>query len=71
MDVVCVWGGKFVCACFCVCVQVCVQCVRVTQRACQCVCVSACVCHSLPVSVYSVRSTGDIVVVAVFITYTT
>ena len=39
---------------WCVCVYVCV-----------CVCVSVRVCHPLPVSVYSVRSAGDIVVVAV------
>ena len=58
-----------VCVCVCVfvrCVCVCV-CVCVSVRV--CVCVRA--CHSLPVSVYSVRSAGDIVVVAVFITYKT
>ena len=60
----------FVCVCVCVFVCVCV-CVCVCACVCQCVCVSVCVCHSLPVSVYSVRSAGDIVVVAVFITYTT
>ena len=70
MGVVCVWGN-FVFACVCVCVCVCAVCARDSASVSVRVCVSACVCHSLPVSVYSIRSTGDIVVVAVFITYTT
>ena len=63
-----VCGGKFVFACVCVCVCVCAVCARDSASVSVRVCVSACVCHSLPVSVYSVRSTGDIVVEAVFVT---
>ena len=68
MCVLCVCVGVCVCVCVCVCVSVCFD---ISVCASVCVCVSACACHSLPVSVYSVRSAGDIVVVAVFITYTT
>jgi len=60
-----------VCCCVFVCLRVSVRlCVCVFVRACVCVRACQCVCLS-PDSVYCVRSAGDIVVVAVFITYKT